>query len=485
MSDDLPVLEELQRHLVAGLYDGNSMAGRVRSSGWRRLRLAVALAPGVIVAAAVVVAFLVVGRADQSSAARAFDRAASAASAASVPLLGPEQYWYTRTIETSVAPYPLISSSSGPPAGRLPSTVPVVFRRSMETWIGADGTLRQRQVTLSVSFPTAAAQRLWRRSGAHYPSFGSNDSITVGGGRFPPQGGAVGGDVGDGLFTYQQLRALPTTAAHLQATLARAQTALQRRERQGFSETRPAPGTTSKTITLRGHPVAHARSNSMLMTIASLLTTPVTPAVRAALYRVAATLPGVVYRGEVRDALGRSGVEIEVGSGPGGWRMIFDPTTGDLLQTSLTFAGAAFGDLTDTVAAQGVADSIYALPAGFPSSPGRLPAPPTLAITPRTGTVTTVFSMQLPAPSGAAPRTHAPSQFVTVNGPTGRGCAKYLLPPPTAVLRNGTVARAVGGGYAYQYSLAPTATGRDAWCPGHYELQLGAQDQTAAYFTVR
>ncbi len=489
MSDELRVLDELERRLIARLYDGapTPATGSPRRSRWRQLRLAGAVAPGVIAAMVVVAVLLVTGPSARPSAAQALDRAATAASAGDLPVLGPGQYWYTRTINSTIAPYPLLSRSFVPVSGKLPPTVQVVSRQSEETWIGVDGTIRRRQVTLSVSFPNAAARRRWRQSGASYPSFGANDSITEGGGRFPPEGGAVGGDVGDGLFDYRQLRALPTAPASLRATLTRAQAAFLRREQRGYRQISTTPGTGVETITLHssGSTVADARSSQLLMTIASLLTSPVTPAVRAALYRVAATLPGTVYKGPARDALGRSGVEVQLGQGTGGWRMIFDPTTGDLLQTSLTFARGGFGGLTDTVAAQGVASSIYSVPAGVGPSPGRLPAPRTVAITPRTGAATTTFSMQLQASRNAAQRTTAPAQFVTINGPTGRSCHTYLLPPPMAQLQHGKIVRTTRGEYAYRYRLGPKAIDRRTWCRGRYDLQLGAQDQTAAYFTVR
>jgi hypothetical protein len=481
-------LDELERRLIAGLYDNGAAtataSGPVARSRRERLRIAAVLAPGVLIAATVVLVFLVLGRNGGLTASQALERAANAASARSVPLLRPGEYWYTRTIETSLAPYPLISRSSLPAPGRAPQTVLVFSRQSMETWIGVDGSIRQRQVPLSVTFPTAAARQRWRASGSAYPTFGSNDSITTGGGRFPPQSSAIGGDIGDGLFTYGQLLTLPTTPSRLRAVLTRAQAALQHREQHGFSQTSPAPGTTSKTIALRSRPVADASSSQLLLTITSLLTSPVPAVVRAALYRLAATLPGAVYRGPVRDALGRAGIEIQIGHGPGGWRVIFDPATGELLQTSLAIAGTQYGPLRNTVAAQGITNSIYSPPAGISASPGRLPSPQAITITPSTGTPTTTFSMQLHLARRARHAT-IPVQFATVNGPTGENCNTYLVPPLTTELRHGKIIQTAAHDDLYRYPITPATTGRRAWCPGRYQLQLGAQDQTAAYFTVR
>jgi hypothetical protein len=62
------------------------------------------------------------------------------------------------------------------------------------------------------------------------------------------------------------------------------------------------------------------------------------PALRAALYQVAASLPGVEYLGPTTDRLGRHGVAVALSHGDAGHArsrdvMVFDPTTGLLLQT--------------------------------------------------------------------------------------------------------------------------------------------------------
>jgi hypothetical protein len=87
--------------------------------------------------------------------------------------------------------------------------------------------------------------------------------------------------------------------------------------------------------------------------IAWLLAMPVSAPVRAALYRTAASLPGVRYNGTALDALGRRGVEISVGSGDDQMRMVFNPQTGALLATSSGFGASAlakgFGPLVETL----------------------------------------------------------------------------------------------------------------------------------------
>ena len=99
-----------------------------------------------------------------------------------------------------------------------------------------------------------------------------------------------------------------------------------------------------------------------LFTISQLLQLPLTADVRAALYRVAASLPGVRYDGTARDALGRTGVAVSVGPRSHELRMIFDPNTGELLATTTTIHGGGgqlgtgtIGTMVQTVVTQGVA----------------------------------------------------------------------------------------------------------------------------------
>jgi hypothetical protein len=95
------------------------------------------------------------------------------------------------------------------------------------------------------------------------------------------------------------------------------------------------------------------RALSDLNTIGWLLAMPVPADVRAALYRTAATLPGVRYDGTARDALGRSGTEISVGNGPAEKRLIFNEHTGALLASTTTFGATAqrlgIGALAETL----------------------------------------------------------------------------------------------------------------------------------------
>ena len=283
-------------------------------------------------------------------------------------------------------------------AGGL-ATVPVVLRESAETWIGTDGTIRERQTTLSERFANSAARRRWRASGESLPRFQANDSVSAGDGWFPPQYGGDG-DIGDGLFSYRQLLSLPASVPALRARLEPAQAALARRQQHGLA-TKIQPGTTAYgPMQIAGHPSSrYARSLQDLTTITALLSTPVPATVRAALYRVAASLPGVRYDGRATDALGRPGIAVSVGTHVHRMRMIFNRAIGALLQASTlvpgSLDGVKLGAITQTIAAQGIARSLNTLPAAVHPVGHMQQSPPTIAISPRTGTPTTTFSLAL------------------------------------------------------------------------------------------
>jgi hypothetical protein len=71
-----------------------------------------------------------------------------------------------------------------------------------------------------------------------------------------------------------------------------------------------------------------------------------TPAQRAALYEVAARIPGVELDGRARDRAGRPGIAVSIRNEPDGRtdRLIFDPGTGVLLAgEEVALPGRAFG----------------------------------------------------------------------------------------------------------------------------------------------
>ena len=119
---------------------------------------------------------------------------------------------------------------------------------SLETWIGTDGTMRERSVEVSQRFASPADRRRWQASGKPVPvpiSVAQGDALDVGSGHFPstvfgqiapdapptegPPPGAGPVDVGDGLFSYRQLLALPAGGTAALVRIDRAWTGLRRR----------------------------------------------------------------------------------------------------------------------------------------------------------------------------------------------------------------------------------------------------------------
>lgn len=475
MIDELQVLQDLERRLI----DGCCPTPRRGLHRWPW-----AAAGALTAAVAGVAALFVLGSASVApTAALALNRAAAAvALQPSQAPLRPGEFWYTRTIASSRAPLPIVPRivTSGQP--------PLVWflqRESSETWIGLDGTLRERHVELSIRFASSVGRARWRAARQPLPHIAASDSITAGDGWFPPQGAGGLVDVGDGLFSYRQLMALPTDVLALRARIEAAQAGFQARLDRAFARA-------------KGHGVAgmqyaagprvtamQLQAESDLQAIAMLLASPIPTDVRASLYRVAATLPGVRYAGEARDPLGRSGVAVAIGHGPQETRMIFDPDTGALLAD-------VFGDyLTSTIVAQGVVGSIDALPHAVAPVPGpRGLEPQVLAVHPRVGGRRTAFTLEVLNHGTRGRRAPAPAFDAMLFGPSGPRCQSSVSSSPFVTLARHAVT-AARGGVSSTYRLSPRASGASAWCPGRYQLvavgsgDSNSQSQSAIYFEVR
>jgi hypothetical protein len=111
-------------------------------------------------------------------------------------------------------------------------------------------------------------------------------------------------------LTWDELDALPTDAA-----------ALERELRAGI-------GGTSKDD-----------DDAMFVMVGDLLReSPASPALRRALWEVAARIPGIALVGAVEEAAGRPGVAVERGA----QRYVLDPDDGRLLEESMDLGGSAF-----------------------------------------------------------------------------------------------------------------------------------------------
>ena len=113
-----------------------------------------------------------------------------------------------------------------------------------------------------------------------------------------------------------------------------------------------------------------------------------TPAQRAALYEVAARIPGVELVGRVKDSLGRSGVAVAMGNevNTGRQILVFDPSSSNLLaEEDIALAGNRTGNPPvsyppgtrvgySTYVATGVVRSLQAAALGAPSAGSRASA---------------------------------------------------------------------------------------------------------------
>jgi hypothetical protein len=388
----------------------------------------------------------------------------------------PGQFWYTRTISTQHEWLPAGGTLERPGGYFHPIGPEVLFdlRISDETWVGVDGTMRERMIVAGARFASAAGRAQWERTrpvmpphdpwlAAAYrrpmPDFNhvwlgwmSHDGITVGGDRFPPGQtvrwgewlGPNGWDVGDGLFSYRQLVSLPTRPTALRARLREAGAQLAQRE-----------------VRIGSHPAAASRTDAFgeLTDIASLLTSPVPAAVRLALFRAAITMPGTRVNRHARDSLGRPGIAVSTSAGLAFQRLIFNPMTGALLADAPDAA----------VVAQEVVNSAYALPKGVhPIRPaGVPPQPQTPAISPAVGNPTTVFRVKLPSPANQQSRPAPVLDWLLLGTPALRCFAGFppQLPPLVA-----SSSERNAGTATYVYRLGPANAARRGWCPGRYEL---------------
>src|ERR1700760_3482862 len=118
----------------------------------------------------------------------------------------PGQFWYTRTISTQHQWLPaggITSDRRGYTHWHGPHVL-FNLRVSEETWVGVDGTMRDRMIVASVRFAYRSDRARWAAYGRPVPNFNqtwlgwmSHDGITVGGDRFPPgRSGGWGGGVG-------------------------------------------------------------------------------------------------------------------------------------------------------------------------------------------------------------------------------------------------------------------------------------------------
>ncbi len=201
--------------------------------------------------------------------------------------LGPDDYFYTREagwwLYIGYGPHPY------------------VVRSIQEAWLARDGRGRSRYEVVGLSgVDVNRSLPLARSTDAQLRRHSRPFIIST-----LPSPGI--------LFSYAQLRRLPTDPARLQDALNRV--AARYHVSQAFPQ--PADRAAIRWAMLRG-----------------LAETPSSAALRAALYRVLAATPGIRLLGRTRDSIGRYGMAVAVDVQDVRLEMIIDPTTGELLQTA-------------------------------------------------------------------------------------------------------------------------------------------------------
>jgi hypothetical protein len=439
MNEDLPVLAELEHRLIAGCYgDGGRAGGRAR---WLRWPLAaigpLVTAAGVAIAVVVLSAGKPAARSDALQ--KALYRAADAAAAQSQPAFGPGEFWYTRALVDTTGP-----------------GLHVLTRQ--EAWFGWNGVTRVR-------------------SPQPRPNFSGQETITVGYPYFGPSGATIG--LPQALIPNQRLATLPTDIAGLRAAIDAGQAALTRQENALKIKVRRTPGSSEMQLVARSHLTpAQQRAYDLIGTAGALLAAPVSPAVRAGLFRLLATIPGLRFQHSVRDLLGRSGDSVSIGRGNQSTTLLFDPGTGRLLSYSLSHF------LTETIVAQGFTTSIQSIPAGLRPVGGHAPRFLIAKVMPRTGTPFTRFSLVQSIRITKADQ--GPFSSDELEGPTTTNCKAELFPGPNPRMNGGARTTALGK-RAFRYAFGPESIGRRVWCAGTYQLRvMGLNGASAtAYFDVK
>lgn len=275
----------------------------------RRIALAAAAAAAAAVAIAVGLGGERAGTPDVASAAAVLRASADALAGAAAGPLAQGGVWHTRVDAE------LRRSDPGRPPFEYTTTT------RWETWRGRDGAGRERLTPRgAVAFPSPADRSAWVAAGS--PDLATTPSDR----RLPadPRPFRFGAEA----VSYRRLERLPTDPDALAPVLARAV----ERRRDALPATFDA---------------AEARAYARFELIRDSFEAPTSPALRAALYDLAATTPGIRLAGATTDAAGRAGTAVDVVLGDARFVLVVDPRSGALLETRriLLRASAQFPDL--------------------------------------------------------------------------------------------------------------------------------------------
>ncbi|MFL5914861.1 MAG: CU044_5270 family protein [Gaiellaceae bacterium] len=247
----------------------------------RRWPLSLGAAAAVAAMAIAVTAVLPAGDKGGPSPAAAAVLLHAARAAASRPVAAPPapgQFVYTKSEG-------VVENTSVPNGGQAFNFLKRVTR---EAWIGPDGSGRIHQVEGSPRFVTSADRAAWVAAGKPDLNDGSGDMNTT---------------FGPGGLHYLDLSKLPTDPAQLKQLI----------EKRTIEGGPPGDG---ETFTIIGD---------------LLRETYAPPAVRSALYTIAAELPGIQLIGATHDQLGRPGTAVAYVSHGLSHELIFDPQTSALI----------------------------------------------------------------------------------------------------------------------------------------------------------
>lgn len=263
---------------------------RPRMMRWQGLTSALAVATAAVLAWILVLSPLLLGgQGASAAAARVLRAAAHTASLQPVHTLQTGQYAYTKS---EGAYFDETATAGGTLWGVLVPT-------TREIWIAPDGSGRIRQVSDPPSFLAPGDRARWEAAGS--PPLSQLSGSDTYDKYFGPGGLAFPLDI-DGFHQAELLR-LATDPAALSSAI------------RAIAASNPNP-----------------LGWEMLTIVSDILgESAAPPQLRAALYQVAATIPGIELVGTVRDRAGRSGIAVAASRSDLRLELIFDPRTSALL----------------------------------------------------------------------------------------------------------------------------------------------------------
>jgi hypothetical protein len=317
VAEEPPVHEaSLQRILRRGARHRSRRRHRPALAGGLAALLAVALAAGLLPRGA---------GGPAPAAAAVLNAAASRAANRTSPPLKPGQFWYTRTEATNVDLFP----RPAPPARQFLAAEPSID----EEWWGPTGVWhsRGRYGNPIVLDPDKAA---WIAAGRP-PLETNNSSWDLRGQqarRFMSWPGILLPRVDWNQQTWnraaQRLQQLPTDPAALERRLRDNWW----RDRTGSLEAREQCRNPIDVQRARRCPNEAEATVDIFQAATWLLARPITPpALRAALFRVLARLPGIRALGTITDQMGRSGTAVAITFNGVRHELVFDPSSSLLL----------------------------------------------------------------------------------------------------------------------------------------------------------